>query len=293
MKRPARLGLELCWGTAPGANLKDLLVAAASQGFVAVTASPPMYERTVEQGIAGGELRRIMADLDMSVSFLDPLMDGLPGMPNIHDVPASRRPVFSYSEDECYRIAEALDVRAMNLPHSLGSPVPLEIMADAFGRICERARSHGLDATLEFVPGTGISDLQASLDILSAVNATNAGVMFDTWHFARSGGHPNDLRGLIPGWLGGLQVSDRVEPPADEAYVPMSGRRLPGEGELPLVEIVGPLVRDHPEVNIGIEVFSDELRELAPSEVSRRAAVTTRSLTSQIAARAARESETT
>jgi hypothetical protein len=42
----------------------------------------------------------------------------------------------------------------------------------------------------------------------------------------------------------------------------MSGRLLPGEGELPLVALTQHVLADHPAAVVGVEVFSGELQAM-------------------------------
>jgi sugar phosphate isomerase/epimerase len=135
--------------------------------------------------------------------------------------------------------------------------------------------------TLEFLPESAIPDLAAALRIVQAVAADNLAVMFDTWHFARSGGTVAQLA-QVPGRLiGAVQISDRREPAPGTSYAPMSGRLLPGEGELPLIELLRVLMARAAPATVGVEVFSDELRALPAAEVARRVAASTATVFAQ------------
>jgi sugar phosphate isomerase/epimerase len=116
---------------------------------------------------------------------------------------------------------------------------------------------------------------------VTAVGAPNLGMMLDTWHFARSGGTLAQLAALPQGLISALQLSDRREPPPGTVYTPMGGRLLPGEGELPLVPLLQGLLGRDPGLTVGVEVFSDELRALPPSEIAARVASSTRGVLRQ------------
>ncbi len=268
--RPDELGVELCWGTAQAASVTELITAAAEAGFSGVTVSPPMYADALARGL-GDEVRALIASLGVRVTILDPVIGPLPGTPGPSDVPPARRPVFSFTEQDCLRMAWGLCVDAINLPHSLGSPKPLGELIDAFGGVCIRAGGLGLDVMLEFVPSTGVPDLATALAIVRGVKLPNAKVMFDIWHFARSRGEMGDLKALPADIVGGIQVSDRASDHEEEEYVPLSGRLLPGDGDLPLAEMLSLLFATSPSAHMGVEVFSDEMRALPPAEAARRA----------------------
>ena len=136
--------------------------------------------------------------------------------------------------------------------------------------------------TLEFLPESAIPDLATAQRIVAAVDSPALGLMFDTWHFARTGGTLEQLAAVPPGLIGALQISDRVEPPPGTAYTPMGGRLLPGEGELALVPLLAGLLAREPRLTVGVEVFSDELKALPATEIADRVAASTRAVASRI-----------
>ena len=76
----------------------------------------------------------------------------------------------------------------------------------------------------------------------------NGSVLLDTWHFARGGGTLADLDADTAALVGALQISDRSPEQDREPYVPRRGRKLPGDGALPLVEIVATVLDAHPDL---------------------------------------------
>jgi sugar phosphate isomerase/epimerase len=76
-----------------------------------------------------------------------------------------------------------------------------------------------------------------------------------------------------------VQLNDRISrldqpaaSPDGPRFTRMANRLLPGDGELPLAGIVAALTENNPAVPIGVEVFSDEMRALTPSDAAARAA---------------------
>jgi sugar phosphate isomerase/epimerase len=159
----------------------------------------------------------------------------------------------------------------LNVAHFLGGPAPLTAMVDAFGELCARGARDGLALTLEFIPGSGIPDLATALAIVTGTGATNAGVLVDTWHLSRSGGTVADLLAAPSGTLTAMQLSDRRTTASEGTYVPMSDRLLPGEGDLPLAEIVEAIRANTADPIVSVEVFSSVLAALPPSEAASRA----------------------
>jgi sugar phosphate isomerase/epimerase len=242
--------LELWSYTFRRANLPDLAAAAARAGFAAVTSTPLLFERS---GGHGADLRTKIEDAGVRVTYIDGLCTALPGV----DLPPEEP-----STDDCIRMAHALGAGAINLVHANGAPTPVTELADAFAAACERAQREGLRLAIEFLPGTGIPDLATALAVVRAAGAANGSVLLDTWHFARGGGHLDELDADTVALVGGLQLSDRSPAQDAEPYVPRRGRKMPGAGALPLREITRRVRAAHPELPVGIEVLSDEIDEL-------------------------------
>jgi len=264
--------LGLCWGCLPGIGMMELAEAAADAGFSFITLTAGHYLDEIAAGRTDDQIRSDLGAAGVRVKVIDPLIGVLPGTPRISEVDPAMRRFFSYSEADCIRAATATGAETINLAHFLGVSVPMSELQDAVGGIAARNRAAGFETTLEFIPGTGVPDIATARAIINGI--PSAGIMFDSWHFARSDGEIGDLDALPTGSIGGVQISDRIAPPADAPYVPMSGRLCPGEGELPLVEMLGSIGRNSPGVPVGLEVFSDELAALGPKAAARRLAET-------------------
>ena len=267
--------IALCWGTLIGTPLEPLIEAAGSAALGAITLTAGMYEASRDAGVSDAQLRRRLAANGVKVHAIDPLIGALPGTPRPADVPAENRAYFEFTEERCYRAAEALEAETINLAHFGGGAVAEQDFVDCLGPLAQRARSHGLRLTLEFLPESAIPDLASAQRIVTAVGAANLGVMLDTWHFARTHGTGEQLRGVPRGLISGLQISDRREPPPGTPYAPMFGRLLPGDGELPLVPLLRDLLGREPGLTVGVEVFSEELKALTPQEAAARVASST------------------
>ncbi|MFI5041170.1 MAG: sugar phosphate isomerase/epimerase family protein [Acidimicrobiales bacterium] len=261
--------LELCCMTVRQATLPQLIDVASEHGFAAVTTTPMLYARA---GIADRELRRLLDARGVRVTYIDGLITALPGTPPPSGAEAS--------EEDCYRMAAALGAAAINVVHINGSPTPIDDLAAALGPLCERAAARGLRIVMEFLPETGIPDLPTALELVRAVGAGNLGVVLDSWHLARSGGRPEMVDAEATALIGAVQLSDRTRAQDLQPYVPMSGRLLPGDGELPLVDLVSRL----PDIPLGIEVISAEMRALTAGEAAAAAAASLRRLLDAVSA---------
>jgi sugar phosphate isomerase/epimerase len=153
---------------------------------------------------------------------------------------------------------------------------------DAFVALCHAAAGLGLRAVLEFARFSGVRSLGQALRVLERAAQPNAGLLVDTLHLIRSGAAPADLRPLAPARLPYVQLCDaRAAGPAETETADSAAlveealfdRLLPGEGALPLGEILGALPDGIP---ISVEAPSRALATAAPAIRAQRAAEATR-----------------
>jgi sugar phosphate isomerase/epimerase len=197
------------------------------------------------------------------VTFVDGLATALPGT----DLPPDEATI-----DDCIHIAHTTGAGAINVVHMTGRPMPLAEMADAFGRACQRAEREDLRLAIEFLPDTGIPDFATAAAIVREAGHPRGSVLVDTWHLARGGGRLDDLTADDIALIGGIQLSDRTPDQDAQPYVPRKGRKIPGDGALPLVDFAARVRGAHPDLPIGVEVLSDEIDALGLDEGARRLA---------------------
>ena len=266
------LEIGLCWGTLQNANLPELIEAAGRHGFPTLSVRPDSVLGLIESGLSEAALRKRLADAGVRVRVVDALLAGLPGMAERQALEISGGRLNPADETACFRAAEAVGAPIVNIALFGGGPASADELAEAIGAVSARAARRGLSIVLEFIPGTAIADLHAARDIAAACGAPNCGILLDSWHLARSGGTVDDIRALAPGAIGAFQLSDRIPPPPGAPYVPMTGRDLPGEGELPLYDLTRAAMANNPSLTAEIEVFSAELRDLPIDAAAARAA---------------------
>lgn len=138
---------------------------------------------------------------------------------------------------------------------------------DQIGKLAEMANAAGVELTLEAPPSSPIGNFNAALSALKKINMPNFKLMIDTMHFCRSGSSIADLASADKNLIGYVQLSDVPLVAADSNYQDeaMYKRLPPGQGELPLLDILKVLPRNL--------VYSLEVpqRSLAEAGVSARA----------------------
>ncbi|HVU60047.1 MAG TPA: sugar phosphate isomerase/epimerase [Mycobacteriales bacterium] len=258
------MGLGLCWGTVPRAPLLTHIDAAADAGFTSISVSPEQY---LSAHRSPAELRLRLADCGVVVDAVDPALTWLPGMP-----PTPDGGLLSYDTADVLTTAEALGARWINAAVAFPGPWSQAEITDAFAALCRRGAEAGVGVLLEFVPWSTVGDLPAAARVVRACGAANAGVTFDTWHFHRGGSRLASLTAEDLSVVRAIQISDAVaQPTTDSMTESISARLLPGEGVIPLLELLSLLREATAEAPLSVEVFNTDLRRQPVDTVARLA----------------------
>ena len=166
-------------------------------------------------------------------------------------------------------IDAAADIGARHVLVASRLPVSPAVV-ERFGALCDRAAAAHITLVLEFLPIFAIRSLAEALSVVNDAGRANAGVLVDTLHLARSGGTPADLAVIDPARLPYLQLADAPAVPPDATlrgllYEAIDARLLPGDGELPLVDVL----RMVPHVPVSVELRSAALRTTYVDPVER------------------------
>ena len=155
-----------------------------------------------------------------------------------------------------------------------GAPCPAGRLSDQFAGLCAGAAQHtDVKIVYELMPfDPNTNSLDKVLAVVEGANAGNGGVAIDTWHMGKLGISPADLRMIPPQFLSWVELSDgqRASMP-DLGEETLNHRRLPGEGELGVDQYVAECQAHGYNGSWGVEVLSEELRNLPMPEMFRRA----------------------
>lgn len=258
---------KIMWnGTVRALPLKDQLRAAAIAGCGALAVTPSDYNNWLGTSISTRDMLKMADDAGVRITHLDPFVrwvdDWMP------DLPGESLPIdaIAFEGDDFFRMAAALQVQSFTAwaGFPFGRYTTAQLI-DAFSALCRRADREGLRCDLEFIPVFGIRDLKTAWHIVSHSAARNSGVMFDLWHYMRSG-RDDALLGTIPGEkITGVQLCDATARLPDGVSLTFDGfnnRCLPGDGEFPIDEIVNVLRRIGALNNVGLEIFSPKFDKL-------------------------------
>jgi sugar phosphate isomerase/epimerase len=250
-----RRELSLASRTLPEAKPEEMLSAAAAADFDAcgIWVQPERWDRGTTRAVRERLADTGMRVLDVEVLALTP------------DVPDDRL-------DRIVAIGAELGARyALAIATE---PDPART-SDRFARLCESAAPGGIRVCLEFMRFTSVRTLTDALAVVRAAGHPAGAVLVDMLHLIRSGGDPDDLSSIDPALLPYTQICDApLWPPNEELGTlideALNGRLLPGEGGLPVAEILAGLPAD---CSVSCEILSSALRERHPDPTARAKAV--------------------
>ncbi len=149
------------------------------------------------------------------------------------------------------------------------SPLDLDEAAQRFGELMKMGREVGSLPMMEFLGfSPKVSRVDQAWEIVQRVNDPEATVVLDPFHFWRGGSSLNDVPDLTGERIGILHFNDvpagvPPEQAGDEVRV------MPGDGALPLKEIIAEVKQRGYEGVISLELFNRAYWRQDPYEVAK------------------------
>lgn len=267
-RQQRRRGISLSSRTLPEVDPAGMVSAAAAGGFDAagMWVVPDRWDAATIRSVRGRLADTGVRILDVEVLAITP------------DV----------SDDALHRIVAIGAEIGARYALAISTESDPGITAKRFNKLCERAAEHEMRACLEFMLFTSVCTLADAIDVVHTAGHSAGAVLVDMLHLMRSGGGPEDLRSVPADLLPYTQLCDAPATLPDESLPllideALNGRDLPGEGGLPVAEI---LARLPAECAVSCEILSSTLRERYPDPVDRAKAVaeSTRSFLARVEA---------
>ena len=244
------------------AGLEERFSAANQAGFSSVGLYIAAFLEAEQSGVSSHRQRQLADHYNLVVAEIEALR------PWWGDDGDRRRP--QEAEETAFRMADTFGCRYVQVigPYH-GS---LDVAADHFAALCDRAAEHGLTVGIEFLPFNNIPDAGVAGEIVVAAGRPNGGVCVDSWHHFRGAADDGLLRALTAKWVAAVQIDDGPMKPDDPDYYTdcLENRRVPGEGEFDLVGFVRLLNDMDVSVPVSLEVISTELQALPAVEAAKR-----------------------
>lgn len=214
------------------------------------------------------ELKQIMDDNGLRYLELEFLMDWF------LDPDDERRRASDETRMLLFEAAAELDAHHIKVGNIPGTPCELPQLTERYAELCANAAEHH-DAKIvyELMPfDVNVRDLDTALAVVEGADASNGGLAIDTWHMAKLGIEPDDLRRVPTRFLSWVELSDgRYESLPDLVDETVNHRELPGEGEFPIGSYVAVGREMGYQGPWGVEVLSEELRNLPIDQIFERA----------------------
>jgi sugar phosphate isomerase/epimerase len=139
---------------------------------------------------------------------------------------------------------------------------------DQFAALTELAAQRSMQTLVEPVPGLTVGGLPTAVAARDHVGRPEFRLLIDTMHLVRSGSGAADLAAIDPDHVGYAQLNDTTLRPRTDNYMEEAiyERMVPGDGELPLHDILSALPAD---VVIELEVPRRSLALAGVSPIDR------------------------
>jgi len=268
------LGIEFI--TAFGMPPVQLIELAAELGCQHITTPPRPIDYNpenfakfdlVEDAALRRETKEALRANNISIS----LGEGLVVLPNVNTRTAYAATLDAFAEIGIPRV----NVAAMEPDRARAF--------DEMAVLVEMAASRGLVSVVEYAPVFAANDLAAGLAAIRHIGRDDCKLLVDTMHAGRTGTSIAELAALGEEKIGYIQLCDVPHVAVIPNYIEeaMFQRRIPGEGEMKLLEMLTVLPRN---VVIGLEV---PLRDQAEAGVKakdriRRCVAAARALLAQL-----------
>lgn len=142
-------------------------------------------------------------------------------------------------------------------------PASLPLMEERFDRLARITHGSGIAIALEIVSFSNIADLPTALRVLGEHKGAGAGLMLDSWHFARRHLPLDGVAALAAGSIIGVEISDVGERMVGSMFEDtLDHRRLPGAGVYAVDAFLAAVRQAGYRGPIGLEVLSAGLRAL-------------------------------
>jgi 2-keto-myo-inositol isomerase len=176
------------------------------------------------------------------------------------------------------RYAEIAD--RLNCPYIVLVPSPrpqgisdreiYEESAKVLSEISKKFKKYRVKFAFEFLGFSwcSVSTLGQDIEIVKAVDRNNIGLVLDTFHFYAGGSTLDAIKTMDKDQLYILHINDAENLPKENLQD--AHRLFPGEGVIPLQEIVAQLKEIHYDGPVSIEMFRPEYWTRPPDEVAKK-----------------------
>ena len=179
---------------------------------------------------------------------------------------------------QLFDTAAAFDAHHIKVGNIPETPCELDRLIEEYAALCDDAAQHtNARISYEIIPFDPIfTSLDEGIRLVTEAGRKNGGLAIDTWHMGKLRIPPEDLKKIPGEYLAWVELSDGpvefMDDPIDEV---INHRRLPGEGDFDIPGYIESCRAIGYEGPWGVEILSEELRNLPMEEEFQRAYETT------------------
>jgi sugar phosphate isomerase/epimerase len=251
---------------------RDRCAHAARVGFSGLGLWHADVSHQLETGRSLTEMKQIFDDAGLKHLEVEFLADFFaePGTPQRTESDRLRRQLF-----ETAAAFDAHHIKVGNIPET---PCELDRLIEEYAALCDDAARH-TDARVayEIIPfDPNVNTLADGLRLVTEAARPNGGLAIDTWHMSKLRIPTQDMKRIPAEQLAWVELSDgQLEYMEDRLDEVINHRQLPGEGEFDIPGYVLALSEAGYRGPWGVEVLSEELRNLPIEQEFERAYETT------------------
>jgi sugar phosphate isomerase/epimerase len=265
---PERVLWEACVRAHP---YEQQLDAAVAGGFDALSMPPHVALANSDRGLSPRRMRAMADDRGISISDLD---GGIGFMPIALPSNATPRLIhrFGLPRSQVLDVASALGARRICTVGLFDEGLySVDELVGGFRQLCDDAAARGMSVTLEPMAFFGMQDFRLAAEVVRAAARPNGALLFDSWHFTRTGADLSVLPELHKSGPVDVQVNDGAAQPQGGSVMEdsVNHRLFPGDGDFNVTGYLQAIGPGHLR-SIGVEIFSAALDALPAAEAGRR-----------------------
>ncbi len=140
-----------------------------------------------------------------------------------------------------------------------GGDGDLDAVAQDLRDLADLAARHGMRIAYEFLAWAAwIKDIATAWEVVRRADRENAGLILDTFHIFKAGSRLEDLEPVPPHRIFGVHLVDAPDLALDVLQVSRHHRLFPGEGVLPIPDLVQRVQAKGYTGFYSLEIFNDE-----------------------------------
>ncbi|MFP4057939.1 MAG: sugar phosphate isomerase/epimerase family protein [Candidatus Brocadiia bacterium] len=141
--------------------------------------------------------------------------------------------------------------------------------AERLGEVADLAASFELTVALEFIAASPfLGTLASAARLVAQADHAHLGVLFDVYHFCAGHSKMSGFEGLAGAPIAFVHLADL--PPGPRERLAQAPRLLPGQGALPLPQLLAHVQAAGYQGYFSVELFNEELWAQDPTAVARR-----------------------